>query len=54
MFLYLKFLILQKSFIKTKNIKDQICCIDRLHSIVSQVKKIKSMVSSRFVINCWC
>jgi hypothetical protein len=49
MFLYLKFLILQRSFIKTKNIKDQICCT-HLHSIVSGVKKMKYKVSSRFVI----
>ena len=36
--LKLTFLILEKSFIKSKNIKDQICCTDRLHSIVSRVK----------------
>ena len=34
--------------------KDHICCSDRLHSIVSRVKKIKSMVSSIFAINCGC
>jgi hypothetical protein len=38
---YLSFLILQKSFIKTTNIKDQICCTDRFHLIVSRVKKMK-------------
>jgi hypothetical protein len=50
MFLYLKFVILQKSLIKTKKYKRS----NVLHSIVIRVKKIKSMVSSRFVINSGC